>query len=135
MSKETTEDKIDKIWKISRTYSAEASKISRQLAFGEGAIFWMFFREPDKLSNLILIGLVFLVLYFVFDILQYFIGSFINKNLAVTYEENKENLNPSDIERPKSLNDPVYLFYYLKFVMLLVASLLLISMFISKWVG
>lgn len=58
MSK-TTKDKIDEIWLANRRYSAEASKVARQFAFGEGAIFWVFFHEDKNFSFIIVAGVFF----------------------------------------------------------------------------
>ena len=75
-----SKDKIKKIYTVGTDFSSEASRVARQLAFGEGAIFWFFF--GDKLISIIAVGLVFLVLYFLFDISQYIIGAWLNKNLG-----------------------------------------------------
>ena len=132
----TTEDKINKIWKRASLYSSLASQVARQLAFGEGAIFWFFFNNKGNLTIPLIVGLSFLVLYFIFDIFQYLIGAWVNKDLARVYEElNKDDsLRPNKITRPDSMNIPMYCCYYIKFAMLAIASLLLLGLFISLFV-
>lgn len=135
MNKERTEDKIQKIWARASQYSGEASRVARQLAFGEGAIFWFFFHDKHDLSMPIAAGMFFLVMYFIFDIAQYIIGSWINKNLASIYEEpNKKNLEPNQITRPPTMNNPMYFCYYAKFFMLGIGSLLLLALFTSTFI-
>lgn len=130
----TTRDKIDKIWTRCSRYSSEASKVARQLAFGEGAVFWGFFHDEKNLSLAMAFGMFFLVLYFVFDIAQYIIGSWLNKNLALTFEQNESTLTPDQITRPPSMNTPMYFCYYLKFFMLAIGSLLLLGLFITRFI-
>lgn len=136
MSKHTTEDKIQKIWDRASIYSSEASKVARQLSFGEGAIFWFFFHKEGALTNILATGLLFLVLYFLFDISQYIIGAWINKNLAITYDamNNNKPIEPEEIIRPQSMNYPMYFCYYIKFIMLATASLLLFTLFLKFFV-
>lgn len=128
-------EKINQFWRVSRSYSAEASKIARQLAFGEGAVFWFFFTENQIMANFIFLGLLFLVLYFVLDVLQYIIGAFKNKQLANFYEQNESLLELKNIGRQEGFNAPMYVCYYSKFFMLLIASLILVSLFICYWIG
>jgi uncharacterized membrane protein SpoIIM required for sporulation len=81
-------------------------------------------------------NLFFLVLYFVFDIFQYLIGAWVNRDLACFYEElNKDkSLSPDKITRPDSMNTSMYFCYYAKFSMLAISSILLFGLFISLFI-
>lgn len=130
---EKSREEIKKIYNRGNKYSGDASKIARQLAFGEGAIFWFFFFREPRLAIIITIGLLFLVLYFIFDISQYIIATWVNKNLASTYEHlNSKDapMEPEKIQRPPSMNNPISACYYIKFIMLSLASLIVISIFV-----
>jgi hypothetical protein len=121
--------KIKKIYAVGMDFSSDASKVGRQFAFGEGALFWFFFQKNEEIRSMIIIGLAFLVLYFIFDIFQYLIGSWLNKNLGKTYENlntEKSPLDPNKISRPENMNNPIYFCYYTKFFMLGSASILLL---------
>jgi hypothetical protein len=121
--------KIKEIYDAGMDFSSDASKVARQFAFGEGALFWFFFNNDKQLPSIIIVGLSFLVLYFIFDISQYLIGAWLNKNLGKTYENlNTETspLDPNQISRPQGMNDPIYFCYYTKFFMLSSASFLLL---------
>jgi hypothetical protein len=63
-------DNYDKHYVI---YSDKLSSACRQLAFSEGAVFWIF-NEASYLSIWIAIRLLFLVLFFCVDIFQYYFG-------------------------------------------------------------
>lgn len=63
-------DNYDKHYVI---YSDKLSTACRQLAFSEGAVFWIF-SEASYLSIWIALGLLMLVLYFCVDLFQYYYG-------------------------------------------------------------
>jgi hypothetical protein len=135
---EASKVKIKEIYNTGMDFSSDVSKVARQLAFGEGAIFWLFFKEADKLTPIITIGLSLLVLYFISDLFQYIIAAWLNKNLASFYENlnNKDSpIDPETIDRPHGMNNPIYACYYIKLVMLSFASLILISLFVCKFIN
>ena len=67
--------KNSELWKSYEFYTGELTKYSRQLAFAAVAICW-FFRSPEiTFPKTITVSLVLLILFFVFDILQYFISA------------------------------------------------------------
>lgn len=122
---------IGKYLKCARGYTGDASKIARQLAFGEGAIFWIFVNQSD-LKLLIITGLSFLVLYFIFDIIQYLTGAWQYKNLGRTLKhinKKEDPINPEIISVPPHLNSPISFCFVAKFLMLTLASFILFIAF------
>src|SRR5579864_4119953 len=100
-------DLKDVIYKLNRTtlehhdkhyivYSDRLSSACRQLAFSEGAVFWIF-NEAGYLSIWIAIGLLALVLFFCVDTFQYYFGMRDYENSAAKTRE--------EMERQKREND------------------------------
>jgi len=91
-------DKIkSRFWLVYNKNTSTLSSICRQLAFAEGGICWFFLTfEGSCISNVsripieIKIILIFLVLFFIFDALQYLILATYNKIFAEFYEQKLE---------------------------------------------
>lgn len=122
-------------WDRYSSYTAEASKIGRQLAFSEGAIFWVLYISIHCINNrpkiLLIVFYLILIAFFIFDLLQYLIGALkfekkaeILKNVKKQNSDKELNYSIGD-ETGRSLN----IFYITKFVFLAIATVLLIVMF------
>ena len=75
-------------------YSGEASKIARQLAFAIGAIVWFSTSETGyQYKPLVTISYIGLILFFIFDIIQYLFGAFKFSQL-VYFLDNTRKQNP-----------------------------------------
>ncbi|HAT9492007.1 TPA: hypothetical protein JBD00_12475 [Legionella pneumophila subsp. pneumophila] len=75
-------------------YSGEASKIARQLAFAIGAIVWLLYSETGyQYKPLVTISYIGLILFFIFDIIQYLFGAFKFSQL-VYFLDNTRKQNP-----------------------------------------
>jgi hypothetical protein len=63
--------KIEKIWEEYKDSKKDLTNNGRKLAFGAAAVCW-FFKSPDaRFPTLIIFSLLFIVLFFTFDILQF----------------------------------------------------------------
>ena len=63
------------LWESYGFYTGELTKYSRQLAFAGAAICW-FFKTPEvTFPKPVIVSLVLIVLFFISDILQYFIAA------------------------------------------------------------
>ena len=67
--------KLSDLWKNQEFYSKVLTEHSRTLAFGVAAICWFFKSERITFPPAIFWALVFLVGFFVFDVLHYFWGA------------------------------------------------------------
>jgi len=107
-------------------YTGEASKIGRQLAFAEGAILWFYHTNVDAYFSFILISFTFLLIYFILDLLQYFIGGINFESLACEQEK--------DPQKERAMKDikPMRWLYYAKFVTLFVVTIFIISLFLQN---
>ncbi len=131
-SKRTNQDKIqEKIefyWDNYKEYSYEASKIARQIAFGEGAIFGFILAKGMPFSIIIILGLSFLLGYFIFDLFHYFVGSWINRNKAREFQSchNKGHIKkPSEVSVSENFQWPTITLYYIKLCTLIPATVFL----------
>lgn len=139
--KKNDQEEIDqKFWVIYDKNTKMVSVICRQLAFGEGAICWFF--KSDKVfscgtnyTNLfpsqINIILFFLILFFLFDVIQYLIASGIYWCVAKMYEKNFPRKN---IQREGWMNLPSKVCFFLKLIFLTIASFILICLFIHQFI-
>jgi hypothetical protein len=135
-----SDELLDKLIDVDRHYQLYTDKLStacRQLAFCEGAIFWMF-QQKYGLSNLIIFGLFFLALFFVFDTLQYRYGMLDYekhgdelRKILNTNEPGKQNLCKATLNPNLRLERS---FSY-KFNLLICSSLILSSLFICIFLG
>lgn len=133
-SKREIEAQISNCYAQVSKYSGHLSNIFRQLAFAEGALFW-FSKINFNASNLLLIiGFSILIFYFILDALQYFSGLLeyekIAKKFHHDYKDNKiYDLEKYDMEPPKYID----VFFYLKLITLVLASVILIYSFINGY--
>ena len=67
-------------WAQYKEYSHTTSEIARKFAFAGIAICWFFKSEENKFSEIVLLALILFVIYFLFDLLQYLVSSFLYKN-------------------------------------------------------
>lgn len=67
--------KVEELWKTYDFYTAEITKHARYLGFAGLAVCW-FFKSPEvTFPTLILLALLSLVLFFLFDLLQYYVAA------------------------------------------------------------
>ncbi|HAT1771127.1 TPA: hypothetical protein I8034_000464 [Legionella pneumophila] len=118
-----------------KRYTAEASKISRQLAFAEGAIFWIIYLLMQNGSKWILVSFYFsLVLFFILDLLQYLYGAnkFESEEEAIkkiqVLNKGKKDIN---YEIGDEIGNNIKKFFNIKLIMLGISTLFLIILFIS----
>lgn len=120
------------LYREAESYSSRLSSILRQLAFVEGGLFWFSKINFNTPNPILIIGFSFLVLYFVFDALQYFNG-------LIEYEKLGDKLYrdfkvhriyiPDNYEEepPKSIG----VLFYIKILIIFISSILLIFIFMN----
>lgn len=67
--------KLSEVWASYETYTGELTKHSRQIAFGGVAISWLLRSSAGTMPRWGLISLGLLVVFFLLDVLQYFVGA------------------------------------------------------------
>lgn len=118
-----------------KKYTAEASKISRQLAFAEGAIFWMIYNLMHNSSKWILVVFYFsLLLFFVFDLLQYLYGA--NKfeseeEIIKKIQVSNKCIKNINYEIGDEIGNNIKKFFNIKLIILCISTLLLGCVFVS----
>lgn len=133
---------LDKLIDRDRHYQLYTDKLStscRQLAFSEGAIFWMF-QQKYGLSNLIITGLFFLALFFIADTFQYRYGMLdyeksgdeLRKILNENTDRKDINYDNNSVINPRRRLEK---FLTHKFRILTVSSLILALLFICIFLG
>jgi hypothetical protein len=130
---------IDEGWKTVDDYTSRLSTIARHLAFAAAAICW-FFKTTTSGGNIVFpnciyFSLIFLVLYFLLDILQYLTATVCRKSI-IDKEEKKLSKWSLEVKgchkftMPKSVDTWPYIFFYLKLSALAIAFLGLVIHFV-----
>jgi hypothetical protein len=109
----------DDNWKTVREYTAETSKVCRQLAFAIGGVLVVFLSKST--SILLSTTLAMLIMYFFLDVIQYLLATCLNKDYAEQYDENK-------LAQKRRFNPILYRIFYTKIFVLVIASILLAFM-------
>lgn len=126
--------KIDKLWAEFETYTRIFSNILRQLAFAEGAIFWIFKLEDKNnyfLSVITFFGLMFLVFFFFADAMQYYLGKKDHEGWAQACEDKKKWCKDlSEYEKPLYANKRNEFCFDMKIFFIGISSLILIFEFV-----
>lgn len=123
------------IWTEYQENTRELSENARKLAFACAAICWFFKSNAATFPGKIIYSLVFIVLFFLFDMLQYLVSAVTIRTWATRKEKilqfNKLPLD-SKVEKPRWLvRYPFYLFL-LKLFFLLSSFVFLILEFLSR---
>ncbi|AOW57836.1 TPA: hypothetical protein ACPYPK_001038 [Legionella pneumophila] len=137
--KQSKKDKLDA--KISfaqdryKFYTTEASKIARQVAFAEGAIFWaLYILMQNGPKSLIITFYSILLLFFIFDLIQYVYGA-----IRFEYEEDAIKKVRASNKKIKGINykigdeigNSIKTYYLIKLFFLCLATIILIIMFVT----
>ncbi|MFO2976477.1 hypothetical protein SCO70_02835 [Legionella pneumophila serogroup 3] len=118
-------------WAVYRNSSTILSSTCRQLALALGGLCWLIKSNPDYKvvtcqSNLIL---VFLVMFFIFDALQYLISSMSYQKLAKKYDNkitNSKLTSISELIEPSDINHLPMICFSLKLFFLIFSSVVFI---------
>ncbi|MCE0722805.1 hypothetical protein [Legionella resiliens] len=137
--KEINKKKLDKIksdntskrlWSRVDFYSTEASKIARQLAFTEGAIFWsLYFTMAVKPKGLVVLFYIGLILFFLVDLFQYLYGTIkFKQKILARNKAKKDNLVVPSIGDKIGKN--IFNIFIIKLILLIQPTITLILIFI-----
>jgi hypothetical protein len=118
--------KNSELWSQYSTYTSEFTKFSRQLAFAAVAICWFFKSHAITFPVTIVFALSFLVLFFISDILQFFISAHLLRWWVRKEEKIKwKSSNPQTIEgeynKPWWVDLPAFIFFNIKAFVLCVS--------------
>lgn len=109
------------LWSQYRSYTEEFSKFSRQLGFAAAAICWFFKSDTVTFPTLILLALIFLMLFFMVDVLQYFVSAHRLRSWTRAEEIKMYNETGSiegDYPKPAWLDRPAFIFFNMKAILL-----------------
>lgn len=125
-----TLSKVDKTLKVYYIFTAEASKIARQLAIMEGAIFWAIYFLISSIYQpkaLMIAFYLTLIIFFILDLSQYVYGA--SKYEAEVHRMKKINTSnpetPVKYEIGDEIGKNIKVFYILKLIFLGISTLLL----------
>lgn len=113
------------IWEGVIEYTSILSDNLRKLGFAAVAICWVF-RSPEFLfSQEIIMSFVFTAVYFIFDILQYYVAAIVRRAWVYSEEGKRRKKNDTiytdDYVMEQRLDVPAFVLWNLKTISLLVA--------------
>ena len=127
--------KNEELWGQYQTYTSEFTKHSRQLAFAAIAICWLFKTSEFTFPPKILWALIFTVLFFISDIMQFFVSAHIlrwwTRKKEIQQWEETSSIN-GDYGKPWLLDLPAFLFFNIKAVVLSISFLIIGSEFVDR---
>ena len=127
--------KLSDLWKNQEFYSKVLTEHSRTLAFGVAAICWFFKSERITFPPAIFWALVFLVGFFVFDVLHYFWGAVRYRRFIYREETklgDKVYEDDPEVRVTRKLDRPMYVMFWLKSMSLLVSFAMLLTEFFYR---
>jgi hypothetical protein len=133
--------KLSEIWKQYQHYTRDLTEHSRKLAFGTAAICWFFKSDQATFPTMIMLSLLYVILYFLADVLQYLTGAIRYSKFArkeeIKYWTERENwddvgIPDIDIEVPEGLDKPVFYLFITKFIFLILSFCFLIAEFVRR---
>lgn len=132
LKSEMIEELITNCYSESSSYTATLSSICRQIAFAEGALFWFLYSELKVSIYYIVVGFLFLLIYFILDLIQYLIGYNIYQKRAKIWEDSlkKGILLKNNYEFPNDFFYWINKFLVYKLLFLFISSSVLIIGFI-----
>lgn len=120
--------KNEELWTIYKDYTKTVTEVARKLGFAATAICWIFKTGNDTFPPLILKGLIFVVLYFLFDLSQFVTGAVIIRVWSRREEQKKwEEFRSikSDYDKPAWIDTPSYLLWWAKIICLALSFVLI----------
>lgn len=132
--KRNVEETLNEYWRDFQVYTDKLSTVCRQLAFAEGGIFWIFFQK--NVPEFVLPGFFFLILYFGFDVLQYYFGRKNYLELAEKSQEKYEANNKikfEDIKKSKFFDQTTRKLVEIKLTFITLASGVLFIVLIKNF--
>jgi len=123
---------ITDVWNEFKQNTREVTESSRKIAFAAAAICWFFKTDNASFPKYIQLSLVFIVLYFIFDILQFLVSVISLKKWATRKEAilllQKMPLD-SPIIKPKWITKYPYWLFLTKLIFLAAAFVFIILEF------
>ena len=116
------------VWTQYKEYSQSTSDISRKLAFAGIAICWLFRDQNSGFPKLVFNALIFLLVFFLFDLLQYLITTLLLKKW-IRKEEIRmwetTNKIEGNYQKPTWIDMPAFTLFTCKIIALIISFFLL----------
>ncbi len=120
--------RLKEVWESYGFYTEKISEQTRKLAFASAGICWFFKTPPAIFPAIIELSLFLVVLFFIFDLSQYFISAILIKTWARKQEiiaYNEKNSIDVDVHKPAYLDKPGFIFFCMKVVALFLSYILI----------
>lgn len=128
---------VKDLWRSYEEYTRDVTVQSRKLGFAAAAICWFFKTEDFTFPPFILVSLLFVVCFFVLDLLQYVLAAKRVRDLARSEEEKawKEKRSVEvEVDVPAELDRPAKRLFNAKVVLLFLSFGMLAAEFVRRLV-
>ena len=131
--------KISDVWAQYQEYTRDLTANARRLGYAAAAIAWLFKGPDATFPPKVLIGLGWVVTFFLFDVLQAFAAAVFYRFWARSQEKRKwQESGEKDVDdechKPAWLDYPAWTFWLLKIVSLLLGYLFLVIHILSRMI-
>lgn len=115
---------IKALWTQYQDYTESHTEHARKLAFADAVVCW-FFKSPDVTFPPAVLGaLALLVVFFVLDLMHYFVGALCLKSFAEAeeqrvFEATNALTGDEQVDKPRFVDKPAFVFWILKTLALL----------------
>ncbi len=112
------------LWNSYKEQTQTLSEICRKLAFAASGLCWIFKTSIATFPSAVRFALAFIVMFFLFDILQFLVGATILRRWTRAGEKKKWKENQSiegDYEKPEWIDIPAFTLWWVKIIALLAA--------------
>lgn len=119
------------IWTQYKEYSQTVSDIARRFAFAGIAICWLFKDSDTKFPAIVFSALLFFVIFFIIDLLQYLISTILLRFWMRKQEIKKWEITgkiEGNYHKPNWIDKPAFSFFTLKLI-----SLFFAFYFLASW--
>ncbi len=112
------------VWKHYKEYTRDVTEYSRKLAFAAGALCWFFKDENSEFPLRIEVSILFIVVFFISDILQGCTGAFVHRCWIRSEEKRQWKASKTiegEYDKPAWIDYPATTFFLVKIFGLLVS--------------
>jgi hypothetical protein len=113
--------KLESLWGDYKEYTSSLSEQARVLAFGAAGICWFFRSKQTTFPGAIMVALLFVVAFFMTDLLQYYSAAVFLGLWTRSKEKErwaKKQTIDGDYDKPAWLDWPAYFCFHLKIILL-----------------
>jgi len=116
------------VWQHYAEYTDRVTSVARKLGFAAVAVIWVIGGRNVNIEGLLRYSLFIIAVFFVIDLLQFFVGSLILRFWIRKQEKQfhrKDSTIEGDYQKPSWIDTPTFILWLLKIITLLICYILI----------